>query len=133
MAQTGGPASSIVVASIGRQCLLATDAETAPSILRLATIQCVEGKQDLADLAPKDGFIPAEPVEREVGQIGEAQKATREVGGGIDGFRPGTGHGFRSGCDAVRCSIGVGVDLRQPERTSRRLFFVSPGEFGGPA
>jgi tetrahydromethanopterin S-methyltransferase subunit G len=28
--------------------------------LRFATIQCVEGKQDLADLAPKDSFIPAE-------------------------------------------------------------------------
>src|ERR1700722_14893225 len=98
MAQTGGPASSIVVASIGRQCLLATDAGTAPSILWFAPIQSVEGKQDLADLAPKDGFIPAEPVERAAGQIGQAQKATREVGGGIDGLRPGSGHGFRSGC-----------------------------------
>ena len=58
----------------------ATGMETAPSILRFVAIQGVEGKQDLADLAPKDGFIPAEPVEREVGQIGEAQKATREVG-----------------------------------------------------
>jgi hypothetical protein len=28
--------------------------------LRLAAIQGVEGKQDLADLAPQDGFIPAE-------------------------------------------------------------------------
>jgi hypothetical protein len=58
MAQTGGPASSIVVASIGRQCLLATDAETTPTVLGLATIQGVEGKQDLADLAPKDRFTP---------------------------------------------------------------------------
>src|ERR1700681_1783451 len=91
-----GPRSSIVVASISRQCLPATDTVTAPSILWFATIQCVEGKQDLADLAPEDGFIPAEPVEREVGQIGEAQKATGEVGGGIDRFRAGAGHGFRS-------------------------------------
>jgi hypothetical protein len=48
MAQMGGPASSIVVASIGRQCLPATDGKTTPSILRLATIQGVEGKQDLS-------------------------------------------------------------------------------------
>jgi len=111
MAQMGGPASSIVVASIGRQCLPATDGKTTPSILRLATIQGVEGKQDLADLAPEDGFIPAEPVEREVGQIGEAQKAAREVGGGIDRFRLGAGRGFRSRCDAVRGSIGIGVGV----------------------
>ena len=64
---------------------------TAPAILRFSTIQGVEGKQDLADLAPKDGLIPAEPVEREVGQIGEPQKATREVGSGINGLRPGPG------------------------------------------
>ena len=78
----------------------------APSILWFAALQSVKGKQDLADLAPEDGFISAEPIEREVGQIGEAQKATREVGGGIDRFRPGTRHGFCSSYDAVR-SIGV--------------------------
>jgi hypothetical protein len=61
-----GATGSIV--AIGRQCLPATDTETALSILRFAAIQCVEGEQDLADLAPEDGFIPAEPVEREVGQ-----------------------------------------------------------------
>jgi len=32
-----------------------------------ATIQCVEGEQDLANLAPKDGFVSAEPIEREIG------------------------------------------------------------------
>jgi hypothetical protein len=91
--------------------LSATDGETASSILGFATIQGIEGKQDLADLAPKDGLIPAEPVEREVGQIGEAQKATREVGGGIDRLRAGAGQSLRSLCDAVRCSIGVGVGV----------------------
>ena len=73
--------SSIVVASIGRQILPAADTETAPSILWLATIQCIESKQDLAGLAPKGCFIPAKPVERVVGQIGQTQKATCEVGG----------------------------------------------------
>jgi hypothetical protein len=68
---------------MSRQFVPATDTGTATSVLRFATVQCVEGKQDLADLAPKDGFIPAEPVEREVGQIGKAQKA-REVGSGVD-------------------------------------------------
>jgi hypothetical protein len=71
--------------------LTVTDTQTAPSILWFATIQCIEGKQDLADLAPKDCFIPAEPVEDEAGQIGEAQKATCEVGGRIDRFRLGAG------------------------------------------
>ena len=35
----------------------------------------------LAGLAPKGCFISAEAVEREVGQIGETQKATRELVG----------------------------------------------------
>jgi hypothetical protein len=96
----------------------AADAETTPSILRFAPIQCVEGKQDLADLAPKDCFIPAEPVECKVGQIGEAQKATREVGGRIDRFWAGAGHGFRPSSDAVRCSIRVGVDRVGPNLKS---------------
>jgi hypothetical protein len=68
----------------------------------------------LADLAPKDRFIPAEPVEREAGQIGEAQKATRKVCGGIGTFRAGVGRGLRPGCDAVRCLIGLGIDLVSP-------------------
>ena len=38
------------------------------------------GKQDLADLAPKDCFIAAKSVERVAGQIDETQKATCEVG-----------------------------------------------------
>ena len=33
------------------------DPEPAPSLLRFVTLQCVEGEQDLAGLAPKDGFI----------------------------------------------------------------------------
>ena len=44
-----------------------------------------------------------------VGQIGEAQKATREVSGGIDarfdGFRPRVGYGFCSVRHGVRCRI----------------------------
>jgi len=107
--------------SIERQLLPATASETAPSILRFAPIQCVEGKQDLADLAPKGCFIPAEPVERAAGQIGEAQKATREVGDEINGFGPGTRRGLRSGCDAVRRPIGAGGDrVRGRHRLPRK-------------
>jgi hypothetical protein len=100
----------MVVAFIYRQVVPATDREAPPSILWFATIQCIERNQDLAGLAPKDGFIAAEPVERVAGQIGQSQKATREVGGGINGFRPSAGLGFRFVCDAVRCSIAVGID-----------------------
>src|SRR5208282_5331850 len=70
--------------------------------------------QDLAGLAPKDCFIPAEPVERVAGQIGQTQKATCEVSGGINGFRPRAGRGIRSVCDAVRCLIGFGNNLPEP-------------------
>ena len=60
----GGSVSSIVVASIGRQVLPATDPETPASLLWFATIQGMEREQDLTGLAPKDGFIPAQTVER---------------------------------------------------------------------
>ena len=92
---------SIVVASVGRQVLPITDTETAPSLLWFATIQCIESKQDLAGLAPKDCFIPAKPIERVAGQIGKTQKATCEVGGGVNGSRPRAGPGFRLVSDAV--------------------------------
>jgi len=75
--------------------LPATDTEAATSILWFATIQCIESKQDLTSLAPKNCFIPATPVVRIAGQIGEAQKATREVGGEINGFWPRAGPHFQ--------------------------------------
>jgi hypothetical protein len=112
-----------------RSSIPATYTVTAPSILWFATIQCVEGKQDLADLAPQDRFIPAEPIEREAGQIGQAQEAAGEVGGGIDGFRLGAGHSFRSSCNGGRGSIGVGIDRASPGE-HRVDCFASPGEFG---
>jgi len=55
----GGSGGSIVVAFIRRQVLPAADTETAPSLLWFATIQGIESKQDLGNLAPKDCFIPA--------------------------------------------------------------------------
>ena len=79
-----GAARSKVVASIGRRVLPAMDTETAASLLWFAAIQCIESKQNLAGLAPKDCLIPAKPVERVARQIGQTQKATCEVGGGIN-------------------------------------------------
>jgi hypothetical protein len=52
---------------------------------RFATIQCIESKQDLAGLAPQGCSISAKAIKCEVGQIGQTQKATREVSGCIDG------------------------------------------------
>jgi hypothetical protein len=80
--------SSIVVACIGQQFLPTIGTETPSSLLWFTTIQGIESKQDLAGLAPKDCFIPAKPVERVAGQIGQAQKATCEVDGGSTGGRP---------------------------------------------
>jgi hypothetical protein len=83
--------SSIVAASVGRQVLPATDTETTPSLLWFATMQCIESKQDLSGLAPKDCLIPAQPVERVARQIGKTQKATGEVSDCIKGSRPSPG------------------------------------------
>ena len=92
--------------SLGRQLLSTADAETAPSFLRFAAIQGIECKQDLANVAPKGCFISTEAIERVVGQIGETQKATRElsvmIDGRVDKCRIGAGHGFRTVCAAVR-------------------------------
>jgi hypothetical protein len=49
------------------QVLSAADMEAAPSIVVFAPIQGVQCKQDLAGLAPKGCFIPAEAIECVVG------------------------------------------------------------------
>jgi hypothetical protein len=40
------------------------------SLLRFASIKCLEHVKDSADLAPQDSFIAAETIEREIGRIG---------------------------------------------------------------
>ena len=45
----------------------------------VAATQDIKCKQNLASLAPKGCFISAEAVEGAVRQIGETQKATREL------------------------------------------------------
>ena len=89
---------STLVALEGRQFLSAANMKTAPSFAWLAAIQGIERKQDLARLAPKGRFISAKAIKGEVRQIGETQKATRELGGGTNnrsaGSRRGGGQGF---------------------------------------
>ena len=105
----------------------------APSVLWFAAIQCVERKQDLADLAPKGRFISAELVKRIVGQIGETQKAMRQVGVGIDRFRPGIRQNVCSARVAIRFLIEIETDRVQPARTSHKQFSETPGEVGATA
>jgi len=73
------------VTPVGRRFLPVAVTETAPTLLWPATTQSIESKQNPPGLAPKSCFVSAEAIEREVGQIGETQKATREVSGAIDG------------------------------------------------
>ena len=87
-----------------------TKIETALSLLWFAAIQRIERTQDLASLAPKRCFITAEAVEREVRQIGETQKAARELNGRIDNkcdrIRLGGLHRLRC-VHAARCRIAI--------------------------
>ena len=83
------------------------DMDTAPSFLRFAAIQGIERKQGLANLAPEGRFISAEAVERVVGQIGEAQKATREFGGRIDGRVDRRRFRAKRGFVCLRCDAGT--------------------------
>ena len=75
--------TSIFVALEGWRVLPPANMKTAPSFVWFAAIQSIERKQDLARLAPKGCFISAKAIEREVRQIGETQKATRELSGGL--------------------------------------------------
>src|SRR6266571_4304305 len=47
-----------------------TETKAASSLLRSAPIQRLERKQNATGLAPKRGFIAAQPIEREIRQIG---------------------------------------------------------------
>ena len=66
-----------------------------PAFLWFATIQCIKSKQDLTGLAPKSCFVAGETIEREIGQIGQAQEAARNVDGTAS-------HMTARGCRAAR-------------------------------
>jgi hypothetical protein len=59
--------------------------------LGLAAIQYFQRVKDSAGLAPKSRFIAAEPIKREVGKVGETQKATGELDSGCVRFPPRVG------------------------------------------
>ena len=90
-------------------------------------------KQDLAGLAPKGCFIPAEAIECVIGQIGETQKAMRELSGQINGrsdrFRHRAGHDFRSICYSVQFRIAVETDRVSPPE--QRIDNLSRGRVNG--
>jgi hypothetical protein len=54
------------------------------SFLWFAPIQGIKCNQDLTGLAPKGCLIAAQAIEREVGEIGQPQKATGELNGSIE-------------------------------------------------
>jgi hypothetical protein len=68
--------------------------DTAPSLLGLSAIQHLKRVKDSAGLSPKRRFIAAEAIEREVGKVGETQKAAGELDGGSVGFYPRVGKRF---------------------------------------
>ena len=106
---------SAIIALIDRQCGAIIDTEAVCSFLWFAAIQGVKRKQNLTGLTPKGYFIAAQAIEREVGQIGKAQKATRELSGTIadrcNGIWLGTPESLCCVCDPP---IVGRVD--QPER-----------------
>jgi hypothetical protein len=60
---------------------MTSETKMAHSFLWLAAIQPIERKHDSVDLAPKRSFVPAESIECGSGQIGQPQKALRELDG----------------------------------------------------
>jgi len=99
----------------------AANIETA-SLLRLATIQRIERKEDLTDLSPKHCFIAAEAIECAIGQIGEAQKAPGELGGRTFKFHCGTCLGFYFMLAALR---RMWVKVARAGRPEYRMYSVS--------
>ena len=84
-------ADSAFLVLVNGSLVPAAEVEMATSVLRSSSAQCIERKHDLASLTPKDSFVSAKPVERIAWQIGETQKATREVGAGIGRIWRGAG------------------------------------------
>ena len=79
-------------------------------------IQGVKRNQDLTGLAPKGCLIAAQAIEREVGQIGKTQKATRELNGRIDDWSDRIWLGTQNGFCCV-CGIAIVPDrVDAPER-----------------
>ena len=80
---------------------------TAP-LLRFASIKDLERVKDPTGLAPESRFIAAEAIEREIGQIGQPQKAAGELDSSSVGFHPGVGRRFYVADSTGRSCIAAG-------------------------
>ena len=80
----------------------------AHSLLWFAAIKCLERVKDAASLAPQGRFIAAETIEREIGQVGQSQKAASELDiGSVDVF-PRVGYRFHITYSTVRNCVRAG-------------------------
>src|SRR6185437_13796040 len=100
------PLGNIAKVALKSIKVLISPGRKASSLVRLAAIEVVERGQDLADLAPQRKFVAAEAVEREVGLVGQAQKAARELHARTEfaarGCRRCRGHVARGAGNVVR-------------------------------
>jgi len=58
--------------------------EATPSFAWCAAVHSTERKKSLAELPPQFCCVAAEPVEREIEQIGETQEAACKIHGMVD-------------------------------------------------
>jgi len=85
--------------------------KTAHSLLWFAAIKYLERVKDSASLAPQGGFITAETIEREIGQVGQSQKAASELDiGSVDVF-PRVGYRFHITYSTVRNCVRALINL----------------------
>ena len=87
----------------------------------LTPVEIVESEEDLGCLPPERAFIAAEPIERVVRQIGEAQKALGEVEAGVGGRFGGLRIDPRQELCCIRgwrrCRFVAGTDgISRPEQ-----------------
>jgi len=91
--------------------VFARNQKTAHSLLWFAAIKCLERVKDSAGLAPKGGFVAAETIKREIGQVGETQKATSEFDIGRVGIFSRVGYSFHVAYSTVRNYVRTsGID-----------------------
>ena len=90
--------------------VVARKPKTAHSLLWLAAIKCLEHVKDPAGLAPQGSFIAAKTIERQIGQVGQTQKAASELNIGNGGVFTRVGYRFHLTYSAVRnCMRASGI------------------------
>src|SRR5690348_13700196 len=97
--------STLGSASLLLDLVFARKPKTAHSLLWFAAIKRLECVKDPAGLAPKGSFIAAQTIKREIGQVGQTQKAASERDIGSVGVFPRVRHRFHLICSTVRNSM----------------------------